>query len=338
MSSAVSDVAFYYPGPVWSSSEVIKNLLLFFDGVALLVPEYIRDKPERVHPQLAGPLLDKGLLHILEPEKYVDADATEKLVEPMVSIISSGALDALDRKGEFHALSMSRMGFYGDEELAKMLFDELKARGLARESEDGVSIPMHPRVRVLVLVLLSQILRGRGSELGMELLPATDRADILGGLTDLLSSPVMPSAGSVVSSDLEVVGVNLASIPLDEILDYREQHLDEHRSYAREVRRFVRELSLLDPDERTVAMDDRLEDLSHRATRLRRRSRQAWASPASLAIAGAGALWTAATSDPIGAIIGLGSAALAARDAANLAETKIDAFSYLFSLPRRMRR
>ena len=256
----------------------------------------------------------------------------------MVSIISSGALDALDRNGEFHALSMSRMGSYGDAGLAQMLYDELRARGLARESEDGVSIPLHPRVRVLVLVLLSQILRKRGPELGMELLPATDRADILGGLTDLLSSPVMPSAGSVVSSDLEVVGVNLSSIPLDEILDYRSQHLDEHKSYAREIRRFVRELSLLDPDERMMAMNDRLEDLSDRADRLRRRSRQAWARPASLALAGVGALWTVATSDPIGAIIGIGSAALAAKDAANLAETKIDVFSYLFSLPRRMRR
>ena len=86
MSSAVSDVAFYYPGPVWYSSEVIKNLLLFFDGIALLVPEYIRDKPERLHPELAGSLVDKGLLHILEPEKYVDINLVRT---------TAGGLDAI---------------------------------------------------------------------------------------------------------------------------------------------------------------------------------------------------------------------------------------------------
>ena len=143
------EVAFYYPGPVWRSSEVIKNLLLFFDGIALLVPEYIRDKPEQVHPELAGPLLDEGLLHILEPEEHVDAEATERLAEAMVDLLASGALDTLVTKdGDFHELSMSRLGFYGDASLANMLFEELQKKGLARQTEDGRSIPMHHEVRV----------------------------------------------------------------------------------------------------------------------------------------------------------------------------------------------
>jgi hypothetical protein len=34
-------LAFYYPGPSWRirESEWIKSLLLFFDGIALLVPK-----------------------------------------------------------------------------------------------------------------------------------------------------------------------------------------------------------------------------------------------------------------------------------------------------------
>ncbi|HEY5989045.1 MAG TPA: hypothetical protein VIV12_22100, partial [Streptosporangiaceae bacterium] len=37
--TAPPEIAFYYPGPLWRSGEWVKTLLLFFDGVALLVPE-----------------------------------------------------------------------------------------------------------------------------------------------------------------------------------------------------------------------------------------------------------------------------------------------------------
>lgn len=36
-STEAPEVAFYYPGHLWHSGEWIKNLLLFFDGVGLLV-------------------------------------------------------------------------------------------------------------------------------------------------------------------------------------------------------------------------------------------------------------------------------------------------------------
>lgn len=174
------EVAFYYPGPVWHSSAAIKSLLLFFDGIALLVPDYLRGKPQRIHPELAGPLEDEGLLHVLEPETHVDAEATEQLAEGLVEVIATGALDNLrEDSHEFHELSMSRLGYYGDESLAQMLFEELQRRDLARPTKDGASIPMHRDVRILILTLLSQILRSRGPSLGLELLPTTDRADLV---------------------------------------------------------------------------------------------------------------------------------------------------------------
>ena len=68
----LAEVAFYYPGPIWYSGESIKNLLLFFDGVALLVPKYMKGRPEQLDPVLAKPLRKQGLLHLLEPESLVD--------------------------------------------------------------------------------------------------------------------------------------------------------------------------------------------------------------------------------------------------------------------------
>ena len=54
-SEALKDVAFYYPGSFWNSAGWIKNLLLFFDGIALLVPTYMRDRPLVLEPENGDP-------------------------------------------------------------------------------------------------------------------------------------------------------------------------------------------------------------------------------------------------------------------------------------------
>ena len=212
--------AFYYPNPVWTNGDWVKNLILFFDGVALLVPDYMRESPFRSDPAIAAGLEEYGLLKIFEPETFIDAQAAEALAETMTDIIASGALDDLAQKLGFHELSMSRLG-YGvseSEELARMIHEALIQRGLALESEDGFSIPMHPMVLKLILVLLAQILRPNGGTQGMDLCPATDMPQIHRALGELLSIPSFVSSGHVVSMDLETVGINLSSKPLDEIL------------------------------------------------------------------------------------------------------------------------
>ena len=87
-------------------------------------------------------LEEQGLLEIIEPERAVGKPATEQLATAMTDIITSGVLDELAKEETaFHELSMSRLGSYGDEGLYNMIFDELKKRGLAKDSEDKVSIP-----------------------------------------------------------------------------------------------------------------------------------------------------------------------------------------------------
>jgi hypothetical protein len=301
--AAFPEIAFYYPGVIWHHADAIKNLLLFFDGIGLLVPEYMVERPEYIDPSLAIPLRQQGLLHILKPEQLVDGPATELLATQMADIIHSGMLDDLAKDGgEFHELSMSRLGYAGDSKLAQMIFEELKARGLARESEDTVSIPMHHKVRNLVLVLLAQILRPRGDSLGLELSPVTDRPQLVGALTELLQHREAPSAAHVVASDLLTVGVDLSAIPIDEVLGFRADNLAEHRRYAAAVRSFVVELSQLSINQREKALVDRQAELDDLASGLRQRHRKAWKQPASIALGAAGAVWTATTGDPFGAL------------------------------------
>lgn len=321
------EIAFYYPNPIWYCGDWVKNLILFFDGIGLLVPEYMKERPEEVDPALVTGLKQHGLLHILEPEKVVDRDATEKLAAAMTDVITSGALNDLAKEDTtFHELSYSRLGGYGDPGLAKMIFEELKARGLARDTEDGVSIPMHPMVRSLVLVLLAQVLRPQGEKLGLELSPATDQPRLVQALVELLSLSDRPSAGHVVSFDLNTVGVDVGAVPLDELMSYRNEHYEEYRAYSRAVRQFVRELSLLSPEEKSKAFEERQTEIDDLASDLRRRSRKAWKQPASFALSMVGAAWTLTTGDPLGALLAGGATLLGL----GTEDKTASAYSYIF--------
>lgn len=330
------EIAFYYPNPTWHSGDWIKSSILFFDGVALLVPSYMKNAPEFADPAIFAGLREHGLLHIFEPETFVDKAATATLATSMTDIIVSGVLDPLARDGtEFAELSYSRLGGYGDPGLADMILAELKTRGLARDSRDGVSIPMHPMVRSLVLVLLAQILKPHGDQLGLNLSPATDRPEIVAALKQLLSIPTHPSAGHVVSSDLDFVGVDLGAVPLDEVLSFRVAHHRQHRAYVRAVRRFVRELSLLPEREAAAALTERHEELSDLAADLRTLSEAAWKQPATFALSLAGAAWTYVTGDPIAALLAAGAAAASLSPPTR---PEVGAYSFLFETQKRYAR
>ena len=325
------ELAFYYPNPMWTYGDWIKNLVLFFDGVALLVPDYMTDRPERLDRPIVVGLREQGLLEIIEPEQAVDKSATEKLAMAMTDIITSGVLDELGKEETaFHELSMSRLGLYGDKELYNMIFDELKKRDLARDSEDEVSVPMHPKVRALVLVLLAQIVRPYGPTINATLSPATDRAQLVGALSELLSQRMEVAAGSVVEFDLNTVTVDLAAVPFDEVLDFRRQNLDAHMRYMLHARKFAMELSRMPYEERELAFEIRQTKLNDLASDLRNRARKSWKKPASfaLSLAGSGASVIAA---PIATAVKV-AGNLLGHEGGNKSDAGV--YSYLFNARR----
>ena len=321
------EIAFYYPNPVWTYGDWIKNLILFFDGIALLVPDYMKDRPEQIDRPIVVGLKERGLLEIIEPEKAVDKSATEQLAGAMTDIITSGVLDELSKEDTgFHEISMSRLGSYGDQGLFTMIFEELKKRGLAKDTEDSVSIPMHPKVRSLVLVLLSQILRPYGSTINANLSPATDLDSMVRALSELLSLKTNPSGGSVVEFDLNTVSVDLGAVPFDEVLGFREQNLDAHKRYMLSVRKFAMELSRMSEEEQELAYEIRQTELNDLANDLRKRARKSWRRPASFALSLAGSTLSVLTSPIAEAIKTVGSLTGYERTS----ETDAGAYSYLF--------
>src|SRR5712692_1546243 len=235
--STLQDWAFYYPGPVWSDADAIKNLILFFDGLAVLVPSYLQGKPLRVDPAIAAGLEQNGLLRELQPETFIDRATAEALASRLVDLLTSDALDKIvATDGPFEELSMSRLGWSVAPDLAQMIFEELVKRGLARESKDGVSIPMHRAVRMVILVLLAQLLAPRGPKVyNIGLSPCTDRPALVHALVEFLKIPGIGTSSEVMQLDVEHVGVDLTPVPIDEVLGFRRENFRAYRTYITEL-------------------------------------------------------------------------------------------------------
>lgn len=332
------EIAYYYPEPYWLMREGgwIKSLLLCFDQVGVLLPNYMRGRERMADPVVAGPLLDAGGLVIVEPETFVDSTSTEQLTEAMVELITAGAFDGLEDKNEYAELSMSRMGYYGDADLFELILEELQRRGLARATEDGVSIPLHPLVRRVYLLMLAQFARHAGKRHGLDLHPTTNIRGAGPALAKLLATDGTPSKGHVVQFDLNVIGVDLDPVPLDEIFDYRTQHLKKHKQYMRNLRQFLGELALTgNTDERAMLYEERANELRDGAADLERRVRDAWRVPATalgfgLGIVGAG--WSTAGGDPVGTALTLAGLGVGLHSLLSGSDHG-SAYSYLFSIP-----
>jgi len=328
---SLPQVAYYYPEPYWRLGEIdsLKSLLLFFDKITILLPRYMRGRELAADPVLAGPLTKRGLLERLDPKRFVDKEMTAGLSEVLVELTGNGVFDDLDRRVQYHELSYSRLGWDADVKLAKKVVDALDRHKLARKSEDGVSVPLHPVVRLTVLVLLSQLARAAGQRQGLDLHPVTTDQLAVSGLISTLSLSRMPSAGHVVMLDMETVTLNLEAVPLDEVLAFRQEHGDAYRDYARDLRRTIAQLSPLPPQEREQLLYDRRDELADRAHELRQVARRAWRRPmASAALGAAGAVL------PGGGILAGILAAASSLMGGGRAPTSAGVYTYVFEAQR----
>lgn len=325
------EVAFYYPNQYFYDPDWAKNLILFFDGIGMLIPNYMEDHSDLDDHAIIAGLKEHGLFHVIEPETAVDKEATRKLASTLTDIIASGALDKLNNQTTaFGSISMSRLGFHGDRELAQMIFEELKSRGLAKDTEDrGYSIPIHGTVRSLILVLLAHILHTQGQEQGLDLSPATDRPELVEALGELVSGASTPNINDIIAFDMNIVGVDLGSVPIEDILAFRKEHYSEHRNYTLCVRKFIHELSFMESKERNQAFEARQKELESIASDLRKLARRTWKKPAAFGLSLTGAAWTLIKGDPLGAAFTAGGAWLSLSSISNKVET--GAYSYLFS-------
>ena len=201
---------------------------------------------------------------------------THQLAQVVVELITNGTFDELPKTDRFAELSQSRMGYGVDLDLANFLVEELQARGLAKPSEDGVSIPLHPTVRTTILVTLGQLSRNCGQKRGMIIHPTTNDVGAVMDLVRTLSMESMPSRQSVVQLDLEPVTFDLSSIPLDDVLQFRKEYQNSYKAYMRDLRGFMTELADIDqPEDRESALLIRRQEIADMAHDIQRSTRRA---------------------------------------------------------------
>ena len=332
------EVAYYYPAPYWGWGEGgwVKSLLLFFDQLSILLPGYMYGRHEMADPTLVIPLEERGLLQVLEPDEWVDEQMTSELAEVIVELLTNGAFDDLPKARHFAELSQSRMGYGADVGLADMLVEELQAKGLAKPSEDGVSIPLHPTVRMTILVILGQLSRAAGARNDLNVHPTTNDCQAIGELIETLSRDPMPSAAHVITLDLQPVTFDLDPIPLDDVLDFRTEHQAVHRAYMRDhLRRFMTELAgVEEPGDREALLVERRQEIADAADDIQQSTRRSLGKNlTSFAFGIAGAAWTYASGG-----FDLLRAALTAGGIASQAlpdhPDSIAAYSYIFATHR----
>ena len=333
------DVAFYYPGQYWLDADWIKNIVLFFDGIGMLIPSYMPDQGSWDDLPVVEALKDNELFHVIRPEEHIGAEETHALATAIQGIIDSGGLDAImqsnnkSSRSAFGSLSMSRMGYLGDHAVAQGIFEVLKERGLASDSQDGVSIPMHRAVRGLILVLLSQIIKDRGEEMGLTLSPATDQVRFVRALNSVIESvrTSTPMAGDVVSFDMDIVGIDLANIPIEEVLAFRKDYYPQHRDYRLAIHRFTRELSNTPAEERPLLFERREEELRDAASALRKEHQALWKQATTFSLGLVGAALNLFLGNVVGAAVTGASSTI---NAVGSPSADLGCYSYLFEAKR----
>ncbi len=329
------DTAYYYPAPYWlrRDSGWVKSLLLFFDEVAILLPDYMYGVHSDADLTLVEPLEERGLLQVLEPKEWVDQEAAESLAGTVVGLLHNGVFDDLPDADHYAELSQSRMGYGADVDLAESLVDELRAKNLARPSEDGVSIPLHPIVRTTILVILAQLARVTGLKHGKVVHPATNDSRAISDLVKTLSREKMPTRNNVIQLDLEPVTFDLSSVPLDDVLQFRAEHEEAYRAYMRNLRGFMAELAGIDDlNEREKVLLERRQEVADAAHDVQRSTRKSLGKNlASWFLGIAGGVWSVATGDPIGTAL---TAAGAVPGLFPEGQENVSAYSYIFDAHR----
>src|SRR5215467_2545728 len=83
------DFGYYVSDWIWppDRTDLMKSMLLFFDGLALALPPDLAAETVDRDPILATPLADRGMLVNFDPSLAIDADTAELLVRTLEKLV-----------------------------------------------------------------------------------------------------------------------------------------------------------------------------------------------------------------------------------------------------------
>ena len=290
-------------------------MLLFFDDIAVFSTPAYRSQPPVIDPHLCGPLVERGLLQLMDP-RNVTASHTEAIIR--------AALHRAVIENEEHWLAAAAAGdwyievprlqelFPGPvpsktreppssrDPTSLELFKLLAQEGLLFPDEamddEWVAIPGNASVTNSIL---AQAVRATAGQQGRLIEPVATRRDEARVFSAILGGAVQNvGASDVVTSDLSAVTLNLVQVPLEDILDFRVRHRNEFRAYVQALRSLLASATSRQSADRGAALADE----AHRLCELQRRRWTNHGGAVSLGVVGAS--WTPASGDLLGALIG----------------------------------
>lgn len=308
--------AFHHPWPPNDGRHIgawMKSMLLFFDGVALLVPSGSEELVVKGQSETVIPLIEMGLLRTLDPARLIDREVSTALLNLVLEIATSREREfiysgrSIDARGIlYHDLTGPRSLDRDEREASRIVWEEMQRRGFASHFGPDDTILVDPDKWGLILAFLAQALRPAGLKQGLDLQPATDDLYLISSLIKALDLPRFPSAGHVLTFDLEQVSLDLTHTPIHEVLEFRERHGEQYRAYTSNLQRFAFEISALPVEDREASLIDRHLELADEADRLKRLARTWWRRPvATIGVGMAGAVWSGAQGDWASSIISL---------------------------------
>ena len=286
-------VALYHPWPHLSRRRIsgwLKNILLFFDGVALLAPPEAIDALEPEDRTTVRSLLEAKLFYLVDPCKLMDHDAADRILTFLLQASTSlqariqyrltGAVQSRDK---LRFLNTNEMNEAQEEvlEYSKAIWHELFTRGLVFDAKALYPPLLDRNIWNTVEALLAYTLQPAGINLGLDLQLTTSDPKFLNSAMRVLGTTSDTSSAHTVESNLEGVAPDLSSVPLDEVLEFREGHGERYRTYMEHLRLFATDLLSENKPEQKASLADRNTELIEEAADLRRIIRQRWRYPIS---------------------------------------------------------
>ena len=195
-------------------------------------------------------------------------------------------------------------------------------------AQDGLLLPDEPTDEEWIVVpgiasvansILAQAIRAAASEQGWLIEPVATRRDEAKVFRAILEDAVENvGAADFVMSELSAVTPNLFRVGLDDILDFRSRHRSEFRAYVLALRALLAPAPISGSSDRRAALVDE----AHRLRELQRRRWPELGTGVSLGIAGAA--WTLASGDLLGALIGAAGSQLLP-----VGPTPVSAYTYI---------
>ena len=298
----------------------IKGMLLFFDGVALTVPEQTAAELIGTRAGLPLELAEAGLLRTFDPDLWMTDEAAAAIRKSVCDIVDrtpAGRSSTGPRAYWYHeyintlvigddrsmALRHPRFVFTREEleaddsENVRTFLRTLRQEGFFYGWQRD-RLRLQGQVADLIIALAAQISRVkiRDFDLHPFAFDGVTRAH------DVVLSATSPLARTV-ELDLNGIGTSLPNVPLDEILDFRRQHGAQYRAYALDVRKAAIELSMASPQQRRDLERLRLDGLRERADELRQLNRASFSSKLAVTLSLIGAGWSAKQGDDIAGIV-----------------------------------